>query len=72
MQAGINHLPEEQRVVLVLSDVQGLPYQEIPEIIDPPLGTVKSRLSRARGRLRDFLLAQPELLPGHYRLKEKQ
>jgi RNA polymerase sigma-70 factor (ECF subfamily) len=72
LQAGINQLPEEQRVVLVLSDVQGLAYQEIAEIIDQPLGTVKSRLSRARGRLRDYLLAQKELLPGQYRLKEKK
>ena len=68
IQLGINQLPEEQRVVLVLSDVQGMAYQEIAEIIDQPLGTVKSRLSRGRRRLRDFLLEQKELLPGQYRL----
>ena len=48
LQFGISHLPEDQRLVLVLSDVQGFSYQEIAEIIEQPLGTVKSRLSRAR------------------------
>jgi RNA polymerase sigma-70 factor (ECF subfamily) len=71
IQFGINQLPEDQRLVLVLNDVQGFSYQEIAEIIDQPLGTVKSRLSRARRRLRDFLLEQKELLPSQYRLKSK-
>ncbi|GAB4424034.1 MAG: sigma-70 family RNA polymerase sigma factor [Anaerolineae bacterium] len=71
IQRGINHLPEDQRVVLVLSDVQGFSYQEIAEIVDQPLGTVKSRLSRGRQRLRDFLLAQQELLPSQYRLNDE-
>jgi RNA polymerase sigma-70 factor (ECF subfamily) len=69
LQVGISQLPEDQRVVLVLNDVQGFSYQEIAEIIGQPLGTVKSRLSRARRRLRDFLLQQQELLPSQYRLK---
>lgn len=64
---GINNLPEDQRVVLVLSDVEGFSYQEIAEVIDQPLGTVKSRLSRARHRLRDYLIEQKELLPSQYR-----
>lgn len=71
IQMGINQLPEDQRVILVLSDVQGLAYQEIAEIIDQPLGTVKSRLSRGRQRLRDFLLTQQELLPSQYRLSHE-
>lgn len=71
LQRGIGDLPEDQRLVLVLSDVQGFSYQEIAEIIEQPLGTVKSRLSRARGRLRDFLLEQQELLPAQYRLKHE-
>jgi len=69
LQHCINQLPEDQRVVLVLSDVHGLAYQEISEIINQPLGTVKSRLSRARRRLRAILMQQKELLPGQYRLK---
>ena len=68
LQAGITQLPEDQRIVLVLSDVQGFSYQEIAEIVDQPLGTVKSRLSRGRRRLRDFLREQQELLPSQYRL----
>jgi RNA polymerase sigma-70 factor (ECF subfamily) len=72
IQVGIRQLPEDQRLVVVLSDVQGLAYQEIAEIIEQPLGTVKSRLSRGRQRLRDFLLSQQELLPDQYRLTHKQ
>jgi RNA polymerase sigma-70 factor (ECF subfamily) len=68
IQAGILTLPADQRVALVLSDVQGFSYQEIAEMIDAPLGTVKSRLARARGRLRDYLRDQGELLPLEYRL----
>jgi RNA polymerase sigma factor (sigma-70 family) len=71
LQVGISQLPEDQQIVLVLNDVQGFSYQEIAEIIDQPLGTVKSRLSRARRRLRDFLLQQQELLPSQYRLRSE-
>lgn len=71
LQLGINQLPEDQRLVLVLSDVQGFSYQEIAEIIGQPLGTVKSRLSRGRQRLRDFLLTKKELLPSQYRLHDE-
>ena len=68
IQAGIGTLPPEQRVVLVLSDVQGFSYQEIAEATEVSLGTVKSRLARARGKLRDYLRAHGELLPARYRL----
>lgn len=71
IQVGIGTLPPEQRVALILSDVQGLSYQEIAGVIGVSLGTVKSRLSRARGKLRDFLLEQRELLPSRYRLKNE-
>jgi RNA polymerase sigma-70 factor (ECF subfamily) len=71
IQLGISHLPEDQRVILVLSDVQGFSYQEIAEIVGQPLGTIKSRLSRGRQRLRDYLLAQQELLPSQYRLHDE-
>ena len=70
IQMGIGQLPEDQRIVLVLSDVQNFTYQEIAEIIDQPLGTVKSRLSRGRRKLRDFL-QQQELLPSQYRLNDE-
>ncbi|MEJ2560472.1 MAG: sigma-70 family RNA polymerase sigma factor [Anaerolineae bacterium] len=70
IQSGIETLPADQRVVLVLSDVQGFSYQEIADITGVSLGTVKSRLSRARAKLRDYLVAQQELLPAQYRLTE--
>jgi len=71
IQAGISTLPVEQRTVLVLSDVQGLNYMEIAEVMEISLGTVKSRLSRARARLRDYLVEQGELLPAKYRLRDE-
>jgi len=71
IQGGIGTLPAEQRVTLVLSDVQGLSYVEIALATGASVGTVKSRLSRARARLRDYLLDQAELLPAHYRLRSE-
>lgn len=70
LQQAINLLPPEQRMVLILSDTEGFSYQEIAEITASSLGTVKSRLNRARTKLRDSL-QQQELLPAHYRLKDK-
>jgi RNA polymerase sigma factor (sigma-70 family) len=69
IQSAIQALPLEQRTIVVLSDVQGLSYQEISEITGISLGTVKSRLSRGRARLRDLLQQQRELLPNRYRLR---
>ncbi|MBN1201148.1 MAG: sigma-70 family RNA polymerase sigma factor [Anaerolineae bacterium] len=71
IQDCIRALPDDQRVIEVLADVEGYAYQEIVEITGIPLGTVKSRLSRARGRLRDCLQAVRELLPIEYRLMDK-
>lgn len=72
IQAGIATLPDDQRVTLVLSDVQGMSYEEIAAITGANLGTVKSRLSRARAKLRDYLLSTGELLTGSLRLKAEQ
>jgi RNA polymerase sigma factor (sigma-70 family) len=72
IQAGVQTLPTDQRIVLVLSDVQGLSYQEIVEATGLSLGTVKSRLSRGRAKLRDYLWQQRELLPAHYRLRDDE
>jgi RNA polymerase sigma factor (sigma-70 family) len=66
IQLGLEGLPEEQRIVLILSDIEGLAYEEIAEITSTNLGTVKSRLSRGRARLREILKAG-ELLPTRYR-----
>jgi RNA polymerase sigma-70 factor (ECF subfamily) len=71
IQDCINDLPDDQRVIAVLSDVESYAYQEIADITGLPLGTVKSRLSRARSRLRDCLRAVRELLPAEYRLMDE-
>jgi len=63
LEAALQQLPDDWREVVVLSDVHGLAYDEIARVTGLPLGTVKSRLSRARGRLRDVLRAGREL-PG--------
>ena len=55
LEAALAQLPTDQRVAVVLSDVQGYDYVEIAAITGVPYGTVKSRLSRARGRLRHLL-----------------
>jgi RNA polymerase sigma factor (sigma-70 family) len=60
--AAVQQLPPDQRITFVLSDIQGLSYEEIADAMQTSLGTVKSRLSRARAKLRDALSAQPELL----------
>lgn len=52
-------LPEDMRTALVLRDVQGLDYREIAAVLDVPLGTVESRIFRARQRLRPLLEKLP-------------
>jgi len=69
IQRGLVTLPPDQRVTLVLVDIEGFSYDEVAEATGANLGTVKSRLSRARLALRDFLQTQEELLPARYRLK---
>ena len=48
-------MPESFRIVLVLAEIEGFNYQEIAEMIDVPIGTVRSRLSRARSMLQKTL-----------------
>lgn len=55
IQEGLNTLPDDQRLALVLVDVQGLSYEETANITASNLGTVKSRISRARLRMREYL-----------------
>lgn len=61
IREGLKTIPVDQRAALVLFDVHGLTYEEVAVALSTNLGTVKSRLSRARGRLRDFLIRNPEL-----------
>lgn len=59
--AALDQLPEEQRQAVLLSDVQGLAYLEIADVMHTSIGTVKSRLNRGRARLRQLLLESGEL-----------
>jgi RNA polymerase sigma-70 factor (ECF subfamily) len=70
IQNCLDHLPDDMRVVAVMCDLQGMDYAEIAQATGAALGTVKSRLSRARARLRDCLQSVRELLPTAYRLDE--
>jgi RNA polymerase sigma factor (sigma-70 family) len=69
IQRCLEDLPDEQRTAAVLRDVQGFDYGEIAEMMSTSLGTVKSRLSRARSKLRDCLQSSGELLPAAYRFE---
>ncbi len=54
-------LPDDHRLVVLLRDIEGLSYGELAEALGCPVGTVKSRLNRARAKLRELLLsAEPE------------
>ncbi|MCJ7658986.1 MAG: sigma-70 family RNA polymerase sigma factor [Anaerolineales bacterium] len=68
IQRCIDDLPPDFRVVVTLVDIQGLDYAEVAEVVGKPLGTVKSRLARARTRLRQCLQGFWELLPPAFRL----
>jgi RNA polymerase sigma-70 factor (ECF subfamily) len=52
---GLAQIPEEFRVALVLRDVADLDYEEISQVLNIPIGTVRSRIARGRGRLADIL-----------------
>jgi RNA polymerase sigma-70 factor (ECF subfamily) len=69
IQNCLDQLPEDFRVVAVLVDVQGLDYLEAAGVIGKPLGTIKSRLARARNRMRECLQGFWELLPHSMRLE---
>jgi len=55
LELKLSQLRDEHRVVLVLRDLEGLPYEQIAEITDAPTGTVKGRLHRARNELIDLM-----------------
>ena len=60
LERAIGRLPEPQRTVVVLADIEGLSYQEVAQAIDRPVGTVMSRLHRARAALRAALESSDE------------
>jgi RNA polymerase sigma-70 factor (ECF subfamily) len=60
IEAALETLPDEQRVVVVLADLEELSYKEIAEVLGCPIGTVMSRLHRARRALRALLMEHAE------------
>lgn len=71
IQHCLEKLPPEFRVVVILVDIQGFDYQEASFTINKPIGTIKSRLARARLNLRNCLQGFWELLPSSFRLIEE-
>ena len=67
IEAGLYILSPEQRATLILCDIQGLSYEEAATATGASLGTVKSRLSRARSAMRPYLAGHAELLPAFVR-----
>ena len=61
LKEGLSALAPEMRQMIILRDVQGMSYDEIAEILDMPLGTVKSRINRAREKLSVILRKSSEL-----------
>jgi RNA polymerase sigma-70 factor (ECF subfamily) len=75
LENGIQHcldqLPIDFKMIVLLVDIEGLDYSEASQTINKPVGTVKSRLARARFKLRDCLRSFRELLPLEFRLEEE-
>ena len=69
VQNCIEQLSKENRAVVVLVDIQGMDNQAASDVVHVPLGTIKSRLARARLQLQDCLQGAWELLPSQYRLR---
>jgi RNA polymerase sigma-70 factor (ECF subfamily) len=71
IQAAIDRLTPDQRLAVILCDVQGLSYDEAAVVMSVELGTVKSRLSRGRAQLRDLLAEKGERPGSSQRLQQR-
>lgn len=71
LQNCLSGLPDDFRSVVLMVDIEGMDYQEASDAIGKPLGTVKSRLARARLRMRECLRDYWELLPSIFRLGDE-
>ena len=68
LQQCVKALTPDYRLVVVLVDVEGMSYEEVARVAKIPVGTVKSRLARARGQLRKSLQSYRGLLPAAYQM----
>jgi RNA polymerase sigma-70 factor (ECF subfamily) len=68
LQHCVKALTPDYRLVVVLVDVEGMSYEEVARAANIPVGTVKSRLARARGQLRKSLQSYRGLLPASYQM----
>lgn len=66
LRDAVEDLPDDQKAVMVLRDFQDLSYEEIGETLNIPLGTVKSRLKRAREKIKQILQQKTELSSGNF------
>jgi len=66
IQDSLGALPDHYRLVVQLVDVEGLSYDDTAAALNLPVGTVKSRLARARDALRNSLQSYPDLIPAAY------
>jgi RNA polymerase sigma-70 factor, ECF subfamily len=71
IQNCLDDLPLDFRSAVILVDIQGMDYSEAAQAVGKPVGTIKSRLARARSRLRDCLQGFGELLPAVFRQGEE-
>src|SRR4029077_21111344 len=71
IQTALDQLAPDQRLTVILCDVQGLSYEEAAQAMAVELGTVKSPLSRARAQLRELFAANGELPAAAQRLQER-
>ena len=71
IQHCLDDLPDDFKVIVVMVDIEGYDYMEVANTIHRPLGTVKSRLARARLKLQDCLQSFKELLPHRFRLENE-
>ncbi len=66
LERAIGMLPEEQRQVILLVGLEGMRYEDVAAILDIPIGTVRSRLSRGRGMLRKLMDIRAQIEGSHY------
>lgn len=62
----LQQLPEKHRIILIMRDICGMSYEDIAKALESPIGTVKSRISRARQALKDKLKNKRELFDGYF------